>query len=256
MRRFSLCTNCMGRRAQLEQTLPRNLEVLRQFPNFELVIVDYNSPDGFGDWVQKNFQAEMKSGLLSFFRSTEPAAYVMTHAKNVCHLLAAGEIVTNLDGDNFITPAYVRFVENSFLSGNENTYIAFNGIGIGSRITIYKSIFLKIGGYDEGLGIGWGPDDFDITLRLFQLGLGRISNVNVQLFGSALEHADEQRNELTPQKLSKRETHTRNLALVVENARARRYIANEGKRWGEITVTGSDGSAVKIAAENGVLLRR
>lgn len=255
MKNFSLCTNCMGRRAQLEQTLPHNLEVLKQFPNFELLLLDYNSPDGFGSWVENSFQEETNSGILGFYRSFGPAAYVMTHAKNACHLLAGGEIVTNLDGDNFITPAYLRFVENSFAGKNERFYIALNGPGIGSRISLYKSAFLKIGGYDEDLGIGWGPDDFDLTLRLFHLGFGRISTPNVWLFGPTLEHPDEQRNELTAHKLPKRETHARNLALVVENARSKHHIANAGRRWGEIEVFRPGGARFNIAAENGLLLR-
>ena len=252
--KFSLCTNCMGRRAHLEKTLPHNLSIVSNFPEFEIVLLDYNSGDGLFEWVTGTFHRELMSGMLKFYRTEEPQGYVMTHAKNVVHLLARGSIVTNLDGDNFLTAPYLRFVQSVFDSGTPHSFVAFNGPGIGSRISLEKRSFLAAGGYDEDLGIGWGPDDFDLAYRLFHLGLRRISNMNTTLFGDAIEHPDEGRNELTPQQLPKKVTHRRNMQRILDNARAGRHIANAGRFWGEAIVRDWSGREFSIRARNGVLV--
>ena len=249
--RISLCTNCMGRRSQLEQTLPHNLSLLRDFPAFELVLIDYNSRDGLADWILAEFPAEIASGRFSFYRTADPQGYVMTHAKNVAHLAAAGEIVTNLDGDNFLTAPYLNFVENVFSQGDRRLFIGFNGPGIGSRISVRRDEFIAAGGYDEDLGIGWGPDDFDLALRLHHLGLQRVGTLNTGFFGAALEHPDSGRNELTPEKLPKQETHARNLSRIIENARCGKFVANAGRRWGAVTLTRVDGSTFSICGYKG-----
>ena len=70
--RISLCTACMGRLHDLKQTLPKNIEDNRDYPNVEFVILDYNSDDGLEDWMRRNMMEHIESGLVSYYHTTEP----------------------------------------------------------------------------------------------------------------------------------------------------------------------------------------
>jgi hypothetical protein len=105
----------MGRLHHLRQTLPANLEANAGLP-VQFIVLDYNSPDGVGDWMQSNFQAQIESGKLVYGRTAEPRFFNMAHAKNVAHRLASGRIVCNVDADNFVSGEFTRWLLKLFAS--------------------------------------------------------------------------------------------------------------------------------------------
>jgi hypothetical protein len=99
---ISFCTTCMGRLEFLKKTLRYNLNIISQHNNCELVLLDYNSNDGLGDWVRDNFKNELANSLLVYYRTSEPRYFHMSHAKNLSHRLGEGKILCNLDADNYL----------------------------------------------------------------------------------------------------------------------------------------------------------
>src|SRR6187402_1563632 len=98
---ISFCTVCMNRLHHLSQTLPVNLEANRDFPEVEFVLLDYNSSDGLEDYMQTNYGELIRTGRISFFRTVEHAWFRRSHSRNIAFRLAKGDIVCNIDADNY-----------------------------------------------------------------------------------------------------------------------------------------------------------
>jgi len=98
---ISFCTTCMGRLYNLKETLPQNIEDNKAYPNLEFVILDYNSKDNLWEWMSRNMMDHILSGRVSYYRTTEPKYFSMSHSRNIAYKVAKGEIVNNLDADNY-----------------------------------------------------------------------------------------------------------------------------------------------------------
>ena len=255
--RISFCTNCMGRLSQLQQTLPANLRLADDPAQFEFVLLNYHSTDGLDEWVHRTLRTSIEAGLLSYYHTTQPRFFSMAHAKNVAHLLAASSIVCNVDGDNFITPAFLNFLQAVFREHAQGVFCGFNGPGIGSRIAIPKSDFLRLGGYDEEMWRGWGPDDADFALRAARSGMRQATTLNVDLLGQEIKHPDSGRNENTELRLPKEESENKNKDMLIDKARKGVVQANAGKPWGvELVRPNFKPNLMRCQAEGGLLTIR
>lgn len=184
----------------------------RDNPDVEFVVLDYDCPSGTGDWVMRTFAAEINSGRLRYARH-EPAPYFkMAHAKNMAHRVATGDILCNLDADNFIAPNFSRWLVDRFsldpqififsravtLSRDFEQKIIWRLLGIklpthglAGRIAISRRAFAELGGYDESYS-AHGGDDLDFGLRARDLGLKAIRFPRNR-WGSVIAHSDETR---------------------------------------------------------------
>ena len=81
--KISFCTTCMGRLERLKETLPKNIEDNKNYPNLEFVIIDYNSNDGLWDWMKNNMIKHIESGKISYYRTEEPKYFDMSHSRNI-----------------------------------------------------------------------------------------------------------------------------------------------------------------------------
>lgn len=210
--KISYCTTCKGRLHHLQQTLPANLKAEEGNPNVEFLVLDYGSEDGLGDWIRENFQKEIASGRLIYAR-TEAEYFKMAHAKNMAHRLATGDILCNVDADNFIGRGFSNWLKTQFLE-NPDTIVSTHPVelghlfvnkldrlmgrkpsvriaGIGGRIAIGARDFNRLGGYDEDIE-GWGPDDVNITMRARDEGLA-VCTIPSQLVIPPITHADTER---------------------------------------------------------------
>jgi len=168
--KISFCTTCKGRLHHLKQTLPINLERNSSYPNTEFVLLDYNSEDGLGDWIKENFQSEIASGKLVYALNPEPVHFHMAHAKNMVHRLATGDILVNLDADNYLGRDFAFYInavfsefDSVFLHPPRNKERVIGGCG--GRIAVSRQDFLQAGGYDERFS-GWSHDDKNLVQRL------------------------------------------------------------------------------------------
>lgn len=194
--KLSFCTTCKGRTFHLKQTLPQNLKVVRQFSEVELIVLNYNSPDDLDEWIRMTFKNDFGYAL-QYFVCAVPLYFHMTHAKNVAHRLGSGDVLFNLDADNFICTDLVTSLLTMFRD-DAKFYVRgyYRGGGAG-RIGMRREDFYSIGGYNEEL-IGWGIDDRELCNRATRdLGLEERS---IAEFDSFLNHPNSARIEyLSPQ---------------------------------------------------------
>ena len=188
---LSLCITCMGRKHHLERTLRANLDCLQQFEATEVILVDYSSPDGLEEWIQKNFLNRIQSGHLVYAIAPNQSKFVVAHAKNIAHKLASGEVVCNLDADNIITPPFVTTILETFRTQSRIfSWFGKRG-GCFGRIAMRTADFKALGGYDERMIFGWGFEDNDLVRRATGVGLREVLINNN--YAISLEHADEDR---------------------------------------------------------------
>jgi hypothetical protein len=96
----SICVIAMNRLHHVQETLPVSLrENDDQGVNF--VLLDYNSSDGLGEYVQKKFPEELRKGKLTYYRHNEAQVFDRSHSRNMALKLADGKIVCNVDADNY-----------------------------------------------------------------------------------------------------------------------------------------------------------
>lgn len=204
--KISFCTTCMGRLYHLKETLPANVEANKDYPEVEFVVLDYNSPDGLDEWIQAFVKDRNLQGRVSYYRERSAKFFDPRHAKNVAHLLASGDVLVNLDADNFTGAGYAAKVAQVFRDnprcfgrigvtlpkceqrvGNE-IFPVYSGMS--GRVLIRRTDFLLLRGYDESF-TGWGAEDPDLTTRAGRIGL---HGVPIESPGEgAIDHSDEER---------------------------------------------------------------
>ncbi len=183
---ISFCITCMNRLNHLKKTLPQNLKDNADYKNLQFVILDYSSTEKIENWIIENFNDEFKSGKIKIIREDGNQYFHMARAKNISHYFADGEIVCNIDADNYTGKDFARYLNyianrnDSFVSARKpvrfdlDTMELLNskdrlglysaGSDSGGRIAVLKKDFVKLGGYNEAFS-NWGQDDNDFFLR-------------------------------------------------------------------------------------------
>lgn len=184
--KISFCTVCMNRKEHLESTLSKNIEDNISYGNIEFVLLDYNSSDGLEDWVKLYLANYIEQGVLKYYRTDEPNSFHRSHSRNIAFKLASGNIVCNVDADNFLGKDFAYFINYEF-SFDQDIFLT-SGVRDGSygRVCVKKSDFLKSKGYDEKMS-GWGYEDDDLYDRLSLMGKERIE-FNHDAFTKIIEH--------------------------------------------------------------------
>jgi len=159
----------------LKQVYLHNLIVARDY-NCDFVLVNYNSEDDIDSWIRgKDFQQFLLSKKLLYYYTDEPSFWRGSHAVNVAHRLGDGDVLCNLDADNFLTKEYLDWLFELF-SNNRNIVTEGVGHGGGGRVAVFKEDFNKVGGYTEGFFVVGGYFHRDFIGRVCMLGRTRIEN--------------------------------------------------------------------------------
>ncbi|HEY9259088.1 glycosyltransferase family A protein [Chitinophaga sp.] len=195
--RISCCTVCMNRTIHLKQTLKRNIHDNAGYHNIEFVILDYGSRDDLYDWVQTELQQEIDTGLVVYFRTTDPQFFHMSHSKNMAFRLATGDILCSIDADNFIGPGFAEYVNEQF-NKDPDIFLMPPRIGthkkywdVQGRICVKRDDFYKLRGYDEKV-MDYGYEDQDFKGRLEVYGRKSVVIKNPE-FLDAITHDDSMR---------------------------------------------------------------
>jgi glycosyltransferase involved in cell wall biosynthesis len=193
---ISFCTTCMNRISHIKTTLLKNiLDNLDYQGNVEFILLDYNSSDGLEKYIKTELSKFINEGKLLYYRTEDPLKYNMSHSRNMAYKLASGDIVCNIDADNFTGKGFAKYINevfnkdgNVFLSTHNAKNVKNDVLG---RICVKKIHFLNVGGYDERMK-HYGFDDFDFVNRLEMSGVKR-QLLDKAEFLRAISHSDEQR---------------------------------------------------------------
>lgn len=181
----------MNRLEHLKRTLAVNmLHALADSNNVEFVLLDYNSTDGLGLWVKESMMQYIDNQKLVYFKTIQCNSYHRSHSRNMVFRLATGDILVNLDADNFIGKGFVNFIHKnltqfSFLAVDETINGKRFKDALG-RICVWREDFEKIRGYDEIMA-GYGFEDLDLKTRLKQIGL-KFIRIKNSLFLKSIQH--------------------------------------------------------------------
>jgi glycosyltransferase involved in cell wall biosynthesis len=232
-RKISLCTTCMNRLHNLKETFIKNIEDNYDYKNTEFVLLDYNSNDGLPEWVQNNLIPYIVTGKVVYYRTTEPKYYSMSHSRNVAFKLATGNIVVNVDADNFTTKGFsAKINELSLPHESKVTFTKGNRL-LRGRLGLFKRDFIDIlGGYDESM-VGYGYDDKDLYLRAKKL-----SFKPLWFNSSYIQRIHTSRKEkVTNMEIKNwRKTEVINKEISDKNIKEGKYKANQNIHWGKTTV--------------------
>lgn len=165
--KISYCTNCSGRLWQLQQTIDHNLSYTK-VNEVELCILGYND-ESVEKWLRLNYSEYINDGRLKVkthfdnYKPVDGSDYACGYAKALAHEMASGEILFNLDADNFIDDAHDYLLN---LKINEVLKYHILPDGSSGRIGLYRKVYDKVGGYlDKGR-----LDDTDLISRCLSKG--------------------------------------------------------------------------------------
>lgn len=235
---ISFCTTCMGRLYNLKETLPKNIESNSDYENLEFVVLDYNSNDGLGDWVKNNMMNHIESGRLSYYRTIEPINFSMSHSRNIAFKVARGEIVNNLDADNFTFndnetgESWASYLNRLANQCDQKVIFAKGKRSMHGRIGFYKNEFIDLlGGYDEQL-FGYGHDDHDLVKRAWALGFTMYWWGGQYCSRIKTSRREKNSNLARPWKITENE----NKAKSAENLSRGIFKANKDEHWGKASL--------------------
>ena len=193
--KISFCITVKNRLHHLKETLPRNLKDNGGYEQLQFVILDYNSSDGLSEWLRAGFYTEISNGKITYYRTEEPQYFHRSHSRNMAFKVAGGDIVCNLDADNFTGPDFAASINRSFSTGDNIFLTALAGIALKQdfmgRVCCRKSDFILSGGYDESME-GYGFEDYDFVNKLSALGIKKTAFEHPELF-EAIAHSDQER---------------------------------------------------------------
>lgn len=233
---ISICTTCMGRANDIKQTFLLNISDNLSYStnpekNLEFLLLDYNSKDDLEKWAKKNLKKLISKGLVTYYKTTEPQFYSMTHSRNIAFKLAKGYIVNNVDADHFTNFGFCSQINALANQFQDKTVFVKSRQKNRGRLSFFKDEFISLGGYDEGLE-GYGFDDKDLLYRAVKSGF-RVVRYGGKFFRHTSDHVrhpvDNYKEKDKDWKFSQR----RNTILSILNILSGRVIANEGKEWGK-----------------------
>lgn len=228
--KISFCTTCKDRLHHLKKTLPINLK--HDYPNFEIILLNYNSQDELDVWIRENCMEFIESGKLVYYKESTAKYFRMSHAKNVSSTVADGIIICNVDADNYITEGFGHAIMNikewtmMVVKHDDplNRRWDFEG-----RIAIRKKDFIHLGGYDERMKYGWGYEDQDFFKRAKKLHFG--FDYFDQKYVKAIKHGNEERYKNC--EINSYEAHRKHEKISKIAIANHQFVANKGNLWGQ-----------------------
>jgi hypothetical protein len=168
----------MDRLHHLRQTLPVNITDNENYENLEFILLDYNSSDALEEYVKTNLSIYIETGKLIYCKTFTPKFFHRSHSRNLAFKLATGDLICNIDADNFTGKNFANYInesfekeENIFLTTLGDTNRKYQKDTLG-RICVKREDFYNIKGYDERM-VSYGFEDYDFANRLELSGVKR-----------------------------------------------------------------------------------
>ncbi len=163
MPRLTAITTCKGRLEHLKQTLP----ALMASPELEVVVVDYDCPDGAGAWVRATWPDARVVAV------ADRPIFNRSEAKNLGAAAATGDWLFFVDADVRISEAFAHDVRARLQPGVFLLADPRPGDLWGALI-VARDDFAACEGYDEAMA-GYGSEDVDLISRLMIAGVQEAS---------------------------------------------------------------------------------
>ncbi len=187
-KKISFCITCMNRCHHLKETLKKNIKDNYSLTDVEFILLDYNSSDNLEEWIKKEMYDYIRSGILVYYRTTTPIYYHRSHSRNMAFRLSEGNILCNLDADNFLGKGFALKMINEFSQSTNIFYTSnLSSNDIFGRVLMLSKDFFAIRGYNESLE-GYGFEDVDLYMRLLNKGLKQMIFTN-QLYYNYIKHS-------------------------------------------------------------------
>ena len=201
----------------------------------EVIVVDYDCPQGTYDWVQTAFSDKAK--LIKF---SDRPKFNASIARNAGAKVASCEVLIFIDADII---AHESSLRSMAAMCNPTTYVTIsqsaeaqgkNNKQTTGTVAIHRSNFDKVEGYDEVFD-SWGGEDSDIYNKLYEMG---VKNTKIEADGfSSIEHSNTDRLKFHDEKnLKKLAKQTQILVDILAVARRSR-IKLDKKRKSEIYIS-------------------
>ena len=151
---ISLITTCKGRLTHLQQSLPRMVAQA----GCEVIVVDYDCPDGTAPWVQANH------GQVKVVRIEDAPSFSASRARNRGAEAARGQWLAFVDADVLLDLQFAARLVPQLTKGRYYRP-RHRAPDLHGLVVCATSDFLDVGGYDEAIR-GWGGEDRDLYVRL------------------------------------------------------------------------------------------
>ena len=164
--RLSIVTCCKGRLEYLQRALPTFVEQSES----EVIVVDYDCPEGTKDWVAAHFPAVRVTTV------GDAPIFNLSRARNAGATLARASWLVFCDADQLLTPSFAsqllaRMVPGTYLRTLRDT--PFGSLKQGVPLACEAATFWAVGGYDDAFR-GWGPEDREFIDRLDRSGIREV----------------------------------------------------------------------------------
>jgi glycosyltransferase involved in cell wall biosynthesis len=179
--RFSIITTCKGRLHHLKQSLPRFLAQR----DSEVIVVDYDCPDGTADYVKRMHPAA------KVVQITDAPVFNIAHARNLGAEGAVADWLVFLDADVLVAPDLSERIAAILEPGPH--YYRFNSSALGllGSCVVRRADFRAVQGYDQVIdGYGGEDNEFYGRLERFKIARGSIDGAAIE---ASLEHGPEER---------------------------------------------------------------
>lgn len=175
--KISFCTVCRNRLSHLKETLIRNIRDNESYPAIEFNLLDYNSDDGMEEWVRQNMTPFIERKIFNYFKNPYPECFDHSHSRNMLFKLSTGDILCNLDADNFAGENFAFYI-NEIMNQEGPARIMVRSKELKSererntsgRVCMQRDSFFKVNGYDERMK-GHGFEDTDLINRIIKSGV-------------------------------------------------------------------------------------
>ena len=241
----------MNRLHHISNTLGANIKEAAAIGG-EVVLLNYGSTDGLDEWIKSNWTRILpyfEAGNFKYFHTKAPQYFFAAHAKNVAHKLASGDILCNLDADNYLISGYPQFLYDSFSKKKDVIVLSedtpdTHGHGFCGKIAVNKDFFYNVNGYDESQNEGWGWDDTNFQYRTKTY--NELSTIECPAhFNRAISHSIEERV-VNYKNQNIYETQNMSIANLNKLFEEKRFVANIGQKWGSATVIDINGNETSI----------
>jgi glycosyltransferase involved in cell wall biosynthesis len=187
MHRYSIITTCKGRLNDLRQSLP---QFLKQ-DGAEVIVVDYDCPDGTGEFVRSNFPSTKVVSL-----KNKPL-FNISHAKNIGAQQASADVLIFLDADIVVSDDFLLSLNFPYDKGCYGTFRSHFGDSLRGSCVVRREHFEEVDGYDELLS-GYEGEDLDLYMRLRTAGVTFII-LNDDRIKNVIEQSECERLRFRPQ---------------------------------------------------------